>query len=56
MIATFIVLAIAIAIRIAFGYVEIFAPALPYLTGICIAFGVLLGILIIVKIVKEIKK
>lgn len=56
MIVASILLVFFVAVRIGFGYVEAFAPALPWFTGICIAFGVLLGILIVIKIYQEIRK
>lgn len=56
MIVTSLLLVFFVAVRIGFGYVEAFAPALPWFTRICIAFGVLLGILILIKIYQEIRK
>ncbi len=60
MIVTLICLIISVAVRITFGYLSgrysVLAPSLPWLTGVCIVFGVLLGILIVVRIVKEIRK
>lgn len=56
MIVASILLVFFVAVRIGFGYVEAFAPALPWFTRICIAFGVLLGILIVIKIYQEIRK
>ena len=56
MIVASVLLVFFVAVRIGFGYVEAFAPALPWFTGICIAFGVLLGILIVIKIYQEIRK